>query len=182
MVRASTILGSDLRRRRPLLVLALCPILWTLSWVGGVARGEDVALPSRVVKIDAVEKSGALDDGRRFHVVAERRPFRGDADPLAQVPFLSGDGAPPRFVLEKLAITVGGAEIALPSTAWTDLSDPDLSGGVRLTQGDGSLVVHVLGGDGAGSYRASLLIRGARLVARRVEQHDGEARMERFWR
>jgi len=142
--------------------------------------GDDLVVPDRVVQLDFVEQGGTLGDGREFRVSARTRAFGGSTDPLAGEVFLGGDGDPPEFVLERFEIAIEGAPVALPREAWADLSDPDLPGGIRVNQGDGALVVHVIGGDGAGSYRVSLLIRDGRLVAQRIDQHGRPPRVERF--
>ena len=158
-------------------------IIWLLGMMivlGSRSFADELKFPEQVVQVDYLKVAGTLHDGSPFEVAAKKRRFSGNNDQLSGSTFLSGDGESPRFVLERFDIAIGGSPIIIPNKAWIDISDPDLPWGIRLNQGARTLVVHVIGGDGAGSYRVSLLIQDGKLSARKVEQHGRPARVEKF--
>lgn len=146
----------------------------------GLGFANNIVFPDFVVQYDFVQMGGTLDDGSSFLVAAKKRPFKGKDDPLSSIAFQSGDGDPPRFVMDHFEVAINEVTLSIPREAWVDLSDPSLPEGIRVNQGDDTIAIHVVGGDGAGSYHAILLIKSNNLVARKIDQHGIQIRIDEF--
>jgi len=143
---------------------------WLLP--AGLAKAQasrDVLADYESVVLAGVLRNG----GPRFEIHLNCVPFHkpgNSPSPAPSTRFLGTDGQDPFCTVVSFALSLDGVETEIPRRSYVDLADVALPRGIYITKRGPLIVVHVQGGDGAGSYKASFLFRGTRLVSREVEQ------------
>ena len=142
--------------------------------------------PEQVVDYEGCELRGHLRDAARTGFVLRLRdaPYSAAAQ-AARGPthWWGTDSGRPRRVTAELSLVLGGRPVVVAHRAYADLGDPIIPGGVSLSQSGRDLLLHLDGGDAAGSFRAKFVFRGGRLLRREVvrgESSDDKPQVLRF--
>jgi len=151
------------------LVLAL--IIAGLLTAFGVSS---FAQDSRPVRYTALVLEGTTQAGTEFKLEIRTRAFAA-SDPKEKW-YWGTDGLEPRRLIEDLSLVVGAVRVKIAESAVADLANPTLPRGVFLTEKDGRILIHISGGDGAGSYDAVLETCEGSISGRQVSHFnpDGE--------
>ncbi len=147
------------------------------AWVASAsAQGAPQEIP---VDYDSVRMTGKLrGTGASFTVYVRCVPFKQAARPISSVEYLGTDGQDPNCVVQSMSLTLNGKPVQFLAKSYADLADVTLPRGVYLTTRGNIVVLHVLGGDGAGAYKARYLIERQRLVAREIEQLNDKGELQ----
>jgi hypothetical protein len=145
-----------------------------LTVAGMVAVGalSSFAEDSRPVRYTALVLEGTTQGGTGFKLEIRTRAFAG-SDSKAKW-YWGTDGLEPRRLLEDLNLVVGTVRVKVPEAAVADLANPSLQGGVFLVEESDRIVVHINGGDGAGSYEAVLETCDGSISARRISHFNSD--------
>ena len=83
-----------------------------------------------------------------------------------------------RCLTTSLVLRLNGRDARLPTEFFRDLGNVSIPNGVRLSLRDSYLVIHIKGGDGAGSYKARIFVDRLSAVFREIDEvnESGEMR------
>ena len=88
------------------------------------------------------------------------------------------DGEPLRCLTNSLIVAVGKNPIRISTDFFNDLGNVHIPKGVWLSKSENYLVIHIDGGDGAGSYKARVFLASRSAQYREIDEVDesGEKR------
>jgi len=123
-----------------------------------------------VADYESVRLSGKLGKARTRFTLHLKCIAPTGATKAANGEYIGTDGQDPACIVQTISLKLNNRPIVFPAKSYKDLSDVVLPRGVYLTTRGDVVVLHILGGDGAGSYKARFLVERQRLVAREIEQ------------
>jgi hypothetical protein len=155
-----------------LAIRALSKVTIGAIFAGWLACAMSQTANEAVVEYDSVRISGKLADGHTPFSVYLRCTPSPEATTAAAptVEYLGTDGEAPNCIVQAIAVSLNGKPVGFSAKRYADLANVALPRGVYLTMRGETVVLHVLGGDGAAAYKARYLIERQRLVGREIER------------
>lgn len=144
--------------------------------LGPVVAAQCVAQPSVELATDdsSIVLTGNLrgPGKKQFRLAIDCLPSSASKSRTGDKPryYLGTDGGSPRCVLSNLTLTIGGDVVHFPKRGIEDLANVTILGGVYLSSRAETVVLHIRGGDGTGSYKVRFMIEQNRAIAREIEQ------------
>jgi len=140
----------------------------------GLAIDEEM---EKVVFYDGTKLYGKLRNNMTFEVSLFIKPYKDDES--ESIPKFWGIyKEKPDCVINELTVIIGGIKANIPKRAIIDLAEVNLPRGLYLMQTKKAVILYIEGGDGAGSYKASLKLVNNKLISRTIEFINKEGELD----
>lgn len=108
---------------------------------------------------------------KSFEIFAKCIPTQFIQNPTEKI-YRGTDGGKPRCLLQDLKLRLDDVSVYISPKRYKDLANVIISHGIYLTTRKKTLVLHILGGDGAAAYEVRYLFQVRALIAREIMQLD----------